>query len=263
MVASSLQVSVLWRQGSWFYVSGTRSGKPGIDTLMLIFNFGSIVMRVKGSSIAYLQQCCNYTSFFPDATFPAQGTLDEDFLVYWIGEMYWACAACLIERVFLRERKKSTMLGQYFTFLSKQLINLINTHIKYTLSVPAFGTKAVEYDRLRWCFAFTTSQWANGAKMTSYRRHFYVMLSGLFVGDKLTCLAICNPIFKSTAEFGNMFICIYLYSDILYEFKVNGYTFRKNNSVNFILPPLFNKGMNFIFLGFIEVKTTLGRVQSE
>ena len=37
---------------------------------------------------------------------------------------------------------------QCFTFLSKQLINLINTHIKYTLSVPAFGTKVVEYDRL-------------------------------------------------------------------------------------------------------------------
>ena len=37
---------------------------------------------------------------------------------------------------------------QYFTFLSKQLINLINTHIKYTLSVPAFETKAVEYYRL-------------------------------------------------------------------------------------------------------------------
>ena len=37
---------------------------------------------------------------------------------------------------------------QYFSFLSKQLLNLINTHIKYTLSVPAFGTKAVEYNRL-------------------------------------------------------------------------------------------------------------------
>ena len=37
---------------------------------------------------------------------------------------------------------------QYFTFPSKQLINLINTHIKYTLSVPASRTKAVEYDRL-------------------------------------------------------------------------------------------------------------------
>ena len=37
---------------------------------------------------------------------------------------------------------------QHFTFPSKQLINLINTHIKYTLSVPASRTKAVEYDRL-------------------------------------------------------------------------------------------------------------------
>ena len=37
---------------------------------------------------------------------------------------------------------------QYFTFLSEQLTNLKNTHIKYTVSVPAFGTKAVEYYRL-------------------------------------------------------------------------------------------------------------------
>ena len=33
-------------------------------------------------------------------------------------------------------------------FLSKQLLYLINTHIKYTQLLPAFGTKAVEYDRL-------------------------------------------------------------------------------------------------------------------
>ena len=30
---------------------------------------------------------------------------------------------------------------QYFTFLSKQLITLINTHINYTLSVPTLELK--------------------------------------------------------------------------------------------------------------------------
>ena len=39
---------------------------------------------------------------------------------------------------------------QYLTCLSKQMLYMINTPIKYTWLLPAFGTKAVEDDRLNY-----------------------------------------------------------------------------------------------------------------